>query len=126
MEKSDFKYDEKFKQYSLEVGEMQVEIDSYYMTDKALRLAEEVLKLYPAKLPEISEYLADAAVFTTFYGDIPASELAEKLHAPIIRIKELGGVLSYSSHELDEEHIIELEFNGVLKSFESICIDAYA
>ncbi|MDR2105628.1 MAG: hypothetical protein LBP51_07745 [Deferribacteraceae bacterium] len=126
MEKNDFKYNEKFKQYSLEVGGMQVEIDSYYMTNKTLKLAEEVLKLYPSKLKEISEYLAEAGIFTAFYGDRPATEVAEKLHEPIIRVTEMGGVLSYTSHELDEEHIIELEFVGALKAFDSICIDAYA
>jgi hypothetical protein len=126
MEKSDFKYDNLFKQYTLEVGGMRVEIDSYYMTDKALRLAEEVLKLYPSKLKEISEYLAEAGVFTAFYGDRKPSEVAEKLHEPTVRVTDLGGVLSYTSHELDEEHIIELEFVGALKAFDSICIDAYA
>ncbi|MDR2400878.1 MAG: hypothetical protein LBD73_04405 [Deferribacteraceae bacterium] len=126
MEKSDFKYDEKFKQYSLEVGGKQIEIDDYHMTDKTLKLAEEVLKLYPSKLKEISEYLADAGVFTAFYGDRSASEVASKLHEPIVRVTEHGGILSYTSHELDEQHIIELEFKGALKAFDSICIDAYA
>ncbi|MDR2105038.1 MAG: hypothetical protein LBP51_04705 [Deferribacteraceae bacterium] len=126
MEKKDFKYNEKFKQYSLEVDGMQIEIDSFHMTDKTLKLAEGVLKLYPSKLKEISEYLADAGIFTAFYGDRSPTEVAEKLHEPIIRVNEMGGVLSYTSHELDEQHIIELEFVGLFKTFDSICIDAYA
>ena len=49
--------------------------------------------------------------------------IVEKLHQPIIRIDEIGGRFTYCHHELDSDHLIDVEFVGLMDSFFSVNID---
>ena len=65
----------------------------------------------------------ESECFKACYPDETMDTIMEKLHLPDMRIDNIGGILTYYNRELDEEHIIEVEFSGLMNSFFSVGID---
>ena len=114
MNKSDFVKVDSF--FEAKVDGIEISISDRIMSDEAVRLAEKVLYKYPQKMMAIAEYISQDEWIATTYN-LSKEEIAEKLHTPSILIAQNGGLLSYCENEIDFNHILELEFGGVLEVF---------
>lgn len=74
---------------------------------------------YEAKLTKIAEFMLPD--LTQIYGDMSSETLINALGMPLINLDR--ETLTYLEHTLDDEHIIELEFNGILEEFFYLSID---
>jgi hypothetical protein len=86
---------------------------------------EKVLQAYPEKIDEITEYLSQDEGIKIFFNSPSKEEIAAKLNEPSIRVfpEYNYGIISYLNHELDNIHIIDIEFDGVLERFTEVSID---
>ena len=123
MDKNDFSYKRESKLFYTTINGMEIIVSKDQMTDEVLLLAEKILSEYPRKIILISDYLSKDDGFAIFYGNISKEEIAKKLCNPTISIDENGGMLSYCNHELDQNHIIDLDFGGALEKFFYVNID---
>jgi hypothetical protein len=126
MKKEDFIFNEELKHYGLETDDYEVIINEKDMSDEILKFAESVVKAYPQKVVDIAHYIAEELDTEEMFG-IAENEITEKLHEPSIKIfswnGNFDGMITYCNHELDEDHLIDVEFSGVLEEFDSVSID---
>ena len=81
--------------------------------------APALAKAYQDKLPQIAAFLMDDV--TDMFGDITEEELADALGVPQIDLDR--GTITYLEHTLDDSHIIEVEYGGLLEEFFEVTID---
>lgn len=110
-------------EYIAEVDGFKIEISEKYFSDEKVAFAEKLIASYPTKAPDLAKFCMESECFEACYPDETVDTIMEKLHLPDIRIDNVGGVLTYYNHELDEEHIIDVEFAGLMNSFLSVGID---
>ena len=123
MNKNDFTYKADRKIFVATITGMEISIREEQMTEEILSLTEKILSEYSQTITLISDYLSKDEGFVTFYGNISKEVIAKKLGEPNISVDKDGGVLSYCNHELDQDHIIDLEFGGALEKFYYVNID---
>jgi len=99
--------------YETEVNGILVSINKDTMSERTVDYANRILELYLSKKTEILEHIINDALLE-FYGDwYTRDEIIEKLNeANIEIIEENWGKLIWLNHELDDDHIIEVEFNN--------------
>ena len=126
MKKEDFIFNVGPKDYSLKTDDYEVIIDEKDMNDEMLRFAESVIKAYPQKIVEIAHFIAEELDTETMFG-VAENEIPEKLNEPSIKIfcwnGNFSGMITYCNHELDETHLIDVEFSGILEEFYNIALD---
>ncbi|MDR0577602.1 MAG: hypothetical protein LBI87_08745 [Candidatus Accumulibacter sp.] len=122
MNKKDFHHNEELGKYAAEIAGIEINIHENNMNGETIAFAEKVAKAYPSRLAAIAHYIADDDFVQREFA-LPAEKIAAMLNAPIIRINGGGGVLSYTRHELDEDHIIDVEFSGILEKFFYLSFD---
>lgn len=61
--------------------------------------------------------------FISFYGNLTAEKIVQKLNQPKIEVQKSGGILNYLHHELDTIHIIDVYFSGVFEKLHELSID---
>ena len=110
-------------EYIAEVDGLKIEISEKYFSDEKVAFAEKLIASYPTKVPALAKFCMESECFKACYPDETMDTIMEKLHLPDMRIDNIGGILTYYNHELDEEHIIEVEFSGLMNSFFSVGID---
>lgn len=93
------------------------------LSDEVIFLAQKILDAYPANIDKIAGYLVSDEGFICFYDGVTKDEVAEKLNTPQIRVDNVGGILTYLNHQLDDEHIIDVDFSGVFETFNEVLID---
>ena len=123
MDKSSFRFNASpygSGEYIAEVDGLKIEISEKYFSDEKVAFAEKLIASYPTKVPALAKFCMESECFKACYPDETMDTIMEKLHLPIDNI---GGILTYYNHELDEEHIIEVEFSGLMNSFFSVGID---
>ena len=108
--------------FEAEVDGIKVRISDTAMTDETLQLAEKVLLVYPKKMMVIAEYISQDEWIASIYN-LTKEEIAEKLHKPNVLMFEGGGQLSYCKNEIDCDHILNVEFGGVLEEFYEVGMD---
>ena len=108
--------------YEAEVDGIKISIAENAMSDEALLLAEKVLMEYPQKVVAIAEYLSQDEWIAATY-QLSKEEIAEKLNKPNIHIFGNGGQLTYCEHEIDHDHILDVEFGGALEEFYLVGMD---
>lgn len=123
MNKNDFTHYEDSRTFEAIFSGIEVSIGEEHMSDDVLALAGKIVSKYPKKVAAISRYLSQDRYIRAHYGNIGAKEISAKLHEPIIRIFEYGGMLSYCNHELGAYHIIDVDFIGALDEFYRVNID---
>lgn len=74
---------------------------------------------YQEKLPRLVAFMMDDV--TEFFGEVTGDELAKALGTPQIDLDR--EVITYLEHTLDDIHIIEVEYGGVLDEFYGVNID---
>ena len=126
MDKSSFRFNASpygSGEYIAEVDGLKIEISEKYFSDEKVAFAEKLIASYPTKVPALAKFCMESECFKACYPDETIDTIMEKLHLPDMRIDNIGGILTYYNHELDEEHIIEVEFSGLMNSFFSVGID---
>lgn len=74
---------------------------------------------YPEKLPQIAAFILED--ITEVFGDITEDDLIDALGTPQIDLDR--EVITYLEHTLDDAHIIEIEYGGLLDEFYGVSID---
>lgn len=124
MEINDFVFREEHDIYQAVIAGIKIVINKRQMSDDTLSLASKVLAEYPRKADEIAKYIANDDGIMTIYGKFSVNEMRKKLREPeILIIDKFGGKLTYLNHELDDFHIIDIEFSDVLEEFFDLNID---
>ena len=126
MDKSSFRFNASpygSGEYIAEVDGLKIEISEKYFSDEKVAFAEKLIASYPTKVPALAKFCMESECFKACYPDETMDTIMEKLHLPDMRIDNIGGILTYYNHELDEEHILEVEFSGLMNSFFSVGID---
>ena len=126
MDKSSFRFNASpygSGEYIAEGDGLKIEISEKYFSDEKVAFAEKLIASYPTKVPALAKFCMESECFKACYPDETMDTIMEKLHLPDMRIDNIGGILTYYNHELDEEHIIEVEFSGLMNSFFSVGID---
>lgn len=126
MDKSSFRFNASpygSGEYIAEVDGLKIEISEKYFSDEKVAFAEKLIASYPTKVPALAKFCMESECFKACYPDETMDTIMEKLHLPDMKIDNIGGILTYYNHELDEEHIIEVEFSGLMNSFFSVGID---
>ena len=126
MDKSSFRFNASpygSGEYIAEVDGLKIEISEKYFSDEKVAFAEKLIASYPTKVPALAKFCMESECFKACYPDETMDTIMEKLHLPDMRIDNIGGILTYYNHELDEEHIIEVEFSCLMNSFFSVGID---
>ena len=116
MDKSSFRFNASpygSGEYIAEVDGLKIEISEKYFSDEKVAFAEKLIASYPTKVPALAKFCMESECFKACYPDETMDTIMEKLHLPDMRIDNIGGILTYYNHELDEEHIIEVEFSGL-------------
>lgn len=86
---------------------------------------DNLVKSYTEKIDTIALQLSEDESFIMFYGNHEIINIIFTLGKPNIRyIKDWdSGVISYINQGFDDSHIIDIEFEGLMKSFYNISID---
>ncbi|MDM5248720.1 hypothetical protein [Lysinibacillus sp. G4S2] len=106
--------------YEATLDGMKVNIPEHLMNDKSMRFAENVRNQYTAKLEELARFCVE---FEHVYPEATIEDVMKKLHLPILKVDEVGERFTYTQNELDEDHLIDIEFVGVMESFISVEVD---
>ncbi len=82
--------------------------------------AKQIAQCYEDKLQDIAEFMLEEGI-EEVYGELDAEQIIDSLGAPLVDLdREL---VVYLEHTLDEEHIIEFEFSGILDELFYLNID---
>lgn len=112
-----FIFDEEEEVYSARVDG--VEFICEEATPELEETASALAGVYREKLPRIVAFLMDDV--TEMFGDITEDKLANALGTPQIDLDR--EVVAYLEHTLDDTHIIEVEYGGMLDEFYGVSID---
>lgn len=88
-------------------------------TPESEKAVPALTRIYREKLPQIVAFIMDD--ITGFFGDMTEDELADALGTPQIDLDR--EVITYLEHTLDDTHIIEVEYGGMLDEFYGVSID---
>ena len=120
MNKNDFVERDSF--FEAEVNGIKISISDNAMSDEVFQLTEKVLLAYPQKIKAIVDYISQDKWIMDFYN-LSKEEIEEKLQKPSFLMYEGGGLLSYCENEIDYNHILDIEFSGVLEEFYQVGMD---
>lgn len=112
-----FTYDAEEGAYSAEIEGIQFVCEEW--KPEVEKTAYALAKRYPQKLPQIAAFLLEevGAVF----DDLSADELMEALGTPQIDLDR--EIITYLEHTLDDDHIIDVEYGGLLEELYEASID---
>ncbi|MDR2903534.1 MAG: hypothetical protein LBU77_03390 [Clostridiales bacterium] len=120
MNKAEFTYDKQDKEYRAVLNGIEIFIHADEFSDSLIAMAEKIVAVYPKKVETIAEMVAKD---TPFDKTFTAKEIAEKLDLPVLMMDEQGGCLTYAEHTLDDVHVIDVEFGGILDQIYEVGID---
>lgn len=123
MDKKDFTYLTDSKVYEYENQILVIEIEKEDFSDDIISKVEKIIKIYPRKLEEIAKFCKNSECFRTCYPNETVESIVKKLNKPVLRVFGEDGMLTYCEHDFDEEHILDIEFDGLLEEFTYVRID---
>ena len=82
--------------------------------------ASEIAEVYDDKLLELADMILDEAE-DIFGEELTVDELADSLGTPLIDLDR--ETVTYLDHVLDDIHIIEVEYEGILDDLLGVSID---
>lgn len=112
-----FEFDEEEHAYTAEISKVRFiceEVQEDYEDN-----AREIAEVYEDKLPELAEFIL--AEVEDIFGDITAEDVAYALGTPEIDLDR--ETVTYLDHKLDDIHIIEVEYEGILDGFLGVSVD---
>lgn len=112
-----FRYDDKHKALIAEINGVRFcceeEKDGYASQ------AQELAEVYEDKISDIVSFILDEVC--SMFGDISKEDLADALGTPLIDLDR--EVVTYLEQTLDDIHIIDVEYEGLLDEFCEVVID---
>ena len=112
-----FSFDEEEQAYTAEIDKVRFiceEVQEDYED-----AAREIAEVYEDKLPEIAEFILEDV--GDIFGEITSEDVIEALGTPQIDLDR--ETVTYFDHKLDDIHIIEVEYEGILDDLLGISID---
>ena len=112
-----FNFSDEEQAYTAEIDKV------YFVCEEVLEdyedTAAEIAEVYEDKLPELAEFILSE--IGDMFGDITAEEIVEALGEPTVDLDT--DTIIYLEHSLDDIHIIEVEYEGILDDFLGVSID---
>lgn len=112
-----FLFDEDQNVYSAKIDG--VELVCEEATPEFEKAAPVLAQAYKDKLPEIVAFMMDD--ITDIFGDMTEDQLTDALGVPQIDLDR--EVITYFEHTLDDSHVIDVEYGGLLDEFYEVSID---
>lgn len=113
-----FEFNEESELFEVELQGVRVVCDELF--DGCEESAKELAACYDKKLPEIAAYMLSEDI-EAYYGKLSVETIVANLKTPQIDVGRC--LLTYLEHTLDDMHIIEIEFDGVMDEFLSMSIN---
>ena len=109
--------------YECEINGFKLQINEEDFTEEELVFSSRLLDLYSENLTKIIDACVKSETFKYCYPDEDVHSIEEKLGKPIIgRFGNLS-VLTYTEHEFDEDHLLDIEIKGLYDEILEISID---
>lgn len=118
-----FQLREQYRHYEGTLFGFHVIIPIEAFHDETIAAASQISESYTQKAEEIAHFCMSNDYFTAAYGAMSVQQIIEKLQKPIIYVYEHSGTLTYVEHLFDADHIIDIEFEGILEHFNEVIID---
>ena len=99
--------------YECEVDGFKFHINEENFTEEELVFSGKLLDLYSENLTKIIDACVKSETFKYCYPDEDVHSIEEKLGKPIIRRIGERSILTYTEHELDADHILDIESEGL-------------
>ena len=109
--------------YECEINGFKLNIDEEDFTEEELVFSGKLLDLYSENLTKIIDACVKSETFKYCYPDEDVHSIEEKLGKPIIRRFGSLSVLTYTEHEFDEDHLLDIEIKGLYDEILEISID---
>ena len=109
--------------YECEINGFKLNIDEEDFTEEELVFSGKLLDLYSENLTKIIDACVKSETFKYCYPDEDVHSIEEKLGKPIIRRFGNLSVLTYTEHEFDEDHLLDIEIEGLYDEILEISID---
>ena len=109
--------------YECEVDGFKFHINEENFTEEELVFSGKLLDLYSENLTKIIDASVKSETFKYCYPDENVHSIKEKLGNPIIRRFGNLSVLTYTEHELDADHLLDIEIEGLYDEILDISID---
>ena len=109
--------------YECEINGFKLNIDEEDFTEEELVFSGKLLDLYSENLTKIIDACVKSETFKYCYPDEDVHSIDEKLGKPIIRRFGNLSVLTYTEHEFDEDHLLDIEIKGLYNEILEISID---
>ena len=110
------------RSFEAEVSGIKIRINDSAMSDENVQLAANIIQAYPHRVTAIADHILQDEWIAAAYK-LSKDEIIQKLHLPVIRIDKFGCMLSYCENEIDFDHILDIEFSGVLENFYQVGMD---
>lgn len=112
-----FSYQDKYDAFLAEIDGVRISC-SDGAEEKEI-LAKEIARAYGKKISDLAEFMLGEVC--RMYGDMSLQDLIGALGVPLIDLDR--EIISYLEHTLDDYHIIDVEYSGVLDEFYEVIID---
>ena len=109
--------------YECEINGFKLQINEEDFTEEELVFSGKLLDLYSENLTKIIDACVESETFKYCYPDEDVHSIEEKLGKPIIRRFGNLSVLTYTEHEFDEDHLLDIEIKGLYDEILEISID---
>lgn len=109
--------------YECEINGFKLQINEEDFTEEELVFSGKLLDLYSENLTKIIDDCVKSETFKYYYPDEDVHSIEEKLGKPIIRRFGNLSVLTYTEHEFDEDHLLDIEIEGLYDEILEISID---
>ncbi len=109
--------------YECEINGFKLQINEEDFTEEELVFSGKLLDLYSENLTKIIDACVKSETFKYCYPDEDVHSIEEKLGKPIIRRFGNLSVLTYTEHEFDEDHLLDIEIKGLYDEILEISID---
>ena len=109
--------------YECEINGFKLQINEEDFTEEELVFSGKLLDLYSENLTKIIDACVKSETFKYCYPDEDVHSIDEKLGKPIIRRFGNLSVLTYTEPELDADHLLDIEIEGLYDEILDISID---
>ena len=112
-----FNFDEEEQAYTAEIDNVKFICEE--VQEDYEETAREIAEVYEDKLTELAEFILSDV--EDIFGDIGPKDMEEALGQPLVDLDR--ETVTYLDHTLDDIHIIEVEYEGILEDFLGVSVD---
>ena len=112
-----FNFDEEERAYTAEIDSVRFICEE--VKDGYEETAREIAEVYEDKLPELANFIASDV--EDIFDDLTPDDIMDALGTPLIDLDR--ETVTYLDHTLDDMHIIEVEYEGILDDLLGVSVD---